>query len=60
MVHGVRPQQALDVRLQEEEDDAPIASSFWHLVLRDEAVWRMKTNNIERLGNQGVLDAPEM
>ena len=58
MVHGVRPQQALDVRLQEEEEDD--ASSFWHLVLRDEAVRRMKTNNIERLGNQGVLDAPEM
>ena len=57
MVHGVRPQQALDVRLEEEKDDA---SSFWHLVLRDEAVRRMKTNNIERLGNQGVLHAPAM
>ena len=56
MVHSVRPQQALDVRLQEEEDDD--ASSFWHLVLRDEAVWRMETNNIESLRNQGVLDAP--
>ena len=58
MVNRVRPQQALDVRLQEEEDDD--ASSFWHLVLRDEAVWRMKTNNIESLGNQGVLHAPAM
>ena len=58
MVNSVRPQQALDVRLEEEEEDD--ASSFWHLVLRDKAVWRMKTNNIERLGNQGVLDASEM